>query len=81
MKPPYELVPDSISKDTVACLRALLQMAEDGKLVGIAFAAAFKQRKTIVNVAGECHRSRIFARGMVSDLHDFLRAPNIDEIK
>jgi hypothetical protein len=81
----FTLVPDAISKDTVACLRALLRLAEEGQLIGIAFAAMLKKsrnRKTaIVNTAGECHKSRIFTRGMVRDLDDFLRASNIDQIK
>lgn len=81
----FTLVPDAISKDTVACLRALLQEAESGSLIGIAFAAMFKkgrgQKQTIVNTAGECHKSRIFTRGLVADLDDYLRPPNLDKIE
>lgn len=72
MKPPVTLMPDSLSTDTVELCRTLLEHAESGNIVGIAFAAQLKQRKYIVNTAGECHRNPTWTRGMVAALDDEL---------
>lgn len=72
MKPPFRLVPDAISTDTTTALRQLLQLAESGELIGIAFAAMMKQRRYFVNTAGEAHRNPTFARGIVAALDDDL---------
>ena len=74
-KRPFQLVPDTISTDTVSCLEALLSEARQGSVIGLAFVAMFKGRTYIVNTAGECHRNRAFTRGMVADLNDKLGAP------
>lgn len=74
MKPPFILVPDTISNDTVECLTTLLEFARKGEVVGIAFAAALKKRAYITNTAGECFRNPTFARGMVAALDDQLSA-------
>lgn len=68
MKPPYILVPDTVSNDTVKCLETLLHEARAGNLIGVAFAAMLKRRGYIVNTAGECHRNPTFSRGMVAAL-------------
>lgn len=72
MKPPFILIPDTISNDTVKCLEQLLDHAKRGDVIGIAFAAMLKRRGYIVNTAGEAHRNPTFARGMVSALNDQL---------
>lgn len=72
MKPPFLLVPDTVSNDTVECLQALLDHAKKGEVIGIAFAAVLKRRAFITNSAGECFRSPTFARGMVAALDDQL---------
>lgn len=72
MKPPFALVPDSLSTDTIECLEQLLEHAKRGDLVGIAFAAMLKRRGYIVNSAGEAHRNPTFARGMIASLSDQL---------
>lgn len=72
MKPPFILVQDTVSNDTVACLEALLKEARKGQLIGIAYAGMLKKRGYIVNTAGECHRNATFARGMVAALDDQL---------
>lgn len=72
MKPPYRLVPDTLSADTVECLRQLLEDAEAGKIQGLVFGAMYRGRTVIVNSAGECRRNRIFARGIVAELNDEL---------
>jgi hypothetical protein len=65
-------VTDSLSHDTVEALRELLEHAEAGEIVGIAFAAMYQRREFITNSAGECHRNPVFARGMVAALDDEL---------
>lgn len=72
MKPPFRLVPDAISKDTIKCLEQLLGAAREGHVIGLAYAAMLKRREYIVNTAGEAHRNPTFARGMVSALDDQL---------
>ena len=72
MRPPYHLVPDTISKDTVECLEQLLFEARRGRVIGLAYVAMMKRREYIVNTAGEAHRNPTFARGMVSALDDQL---------
>lgn len=72
MKPPFRLVPDTISTDTTKALEQLLDLARRGELIGIAFAAMQKQRRYFVNTAGEAHRNPGFARSCVSVLDDEL---------
>lgn len=72
MRPPFRLVPDAISNDTATALRQLLDLAERGELIGVAFAAMMRQRRFFVNTAGEAHRNPVFARGMVAALQDDL---------
>lgn len=64
----YHLVPDDISGDTVTALEQLLADARDGKLIGLAFGAMYKRKRCIVNTAGECRHSPIFATGMAVEL-------------
>ncbi len=73
MKPPYHLVADSLSDDTVECLATLLDDAKRGRVLGIAFAAILSRREFITNTAGECSRNPVFARGLVAALDDELR--------
>lgn len=74
MRPPYVLIPDALSHDTIQCLEAMLDEARSGELIGIAFGAIFKRRTYIVNSAGEAYRSPTFARGIVAALDDELSA-------
>lgn len=71
---PFQLIrhPDALSSDTVECLRELLMEAQQGDMIGIAFAAMYRRRKYIVDAAGEAYRNPTFARGMVDALHDEL---------
>lgn len=72
-RPPYRLeAAAGFSHDTIQTLRDLLQFAEAGEVVGIAFAAMFKQRRFVIDTAGECHRNPVFTRGMVAALDDCL---------
>lgn len=72
MKPPFRLVPDSLSTDTEEALAQLLDLARRGELIGVAFAGMLRQRRYFVNTAGEAHRNPTFARGCVSALDDEL---------
>lgn len=73
MKPPFRLVPDTLSDDTVECLRQLLAEAERGNIMGLAFVALVRDRRFIRNVAGECARNPLYTRGLVAALDDHLR--------
>jgi hypothetical protein len=72
VKPPFRLVPDTLSTDTEEALTQLLDLARRGELIGVAFAGMLKQRRYFVNTAGEAHRNPTFARGMVAALDDEL---------
>lgn len=72
MRRPFQLVPDTISTDTVECLEQLLDGARRGQIIGMAYAVMLKKREYIVNTAGEAHRNPTFARGMVCALNDDL---------
>lgn len=72
MRPPFVLIPDSLSTEMVECTRQLHEQALKGDLIGLAFAGMIKRRGYIVNSAGEAHRSPTFARGMLLSLDDQL---------
>ena len=72
MKPPFRLIPDTLSTDTAEALAQLLDLARRGELIGVAFAGMLKQRRYFVNTAGEAHRNPTFARGIVAALDDSL---------
>lgn len=71
-RPPFSLIPDTISTDTVECLDELLRMARSGEVIGVAYVAMLKRRKYIANAAGEAHRNPTFTRGMIQVLDDEL---------
>ncbi|WKB52293.1 hypothetical protein [Eleftheria terrae] len=71
-RPPFTLVRDLHSHDTVKALEQLLEEARQGKVIGIAFAAMCRRRRFFVSAAGEAHRNPTFARGMVAALDDSL---------
>jgi len=50
----------------------MLADAKDGELVGIAFAALYRDRHYEVDTTGEAHTDPTFARGMVCALYDLL---------
>lgn len=63
--PPARPVVDQMTVDT---LRGLLYEAQDGKLVGIAYAAMYTDREWDYLSTGEAHRNPVWALGM---LHAF----------
>lgn len=79
MKPPFRLLTlDSVSHDTVSCLRALLEKAESGEVIGVAYAAMYKRRRYTVHTCGEAFRNPTFTLGMahmlIDDLSDKVRS-------
>lgn len=78
MRRPFRLVPDSISHDTVEALRELLDDAQNGRVIGVAFVVMYKRREFIGNAAGEALRNPVWTRGMLAALDDKL-ARQIDQ--
>src|SRR5690606_29479065 len=72
MRPPFRLVPDTISADTVETLQALLNDARAGKAIDIGFVVMYRGRRFIANAPGEARRSPVFTRGMLTCLDDKL---------
>lgn len=72
MKPPFRLVQDSLSKETVVALTELLQQARLGQIYGIAFVAMVKGRYFIAGTAGECGRNLDYTRALLLRLDDQL---------
>jgi hypothetical protein len=72
MKPPFVLIPDAVSPDTVECLETLLKHAQAGEVIGLGFVAMLKRRGYIANTAGEAYRNPTFTRGMLLALDDKL---------
>lgn len=72
MKPPFKLIPDSLSTDTIEALEQLLDQARNGEVIGIAFGVMLRQRKFLVNTAGEAHRNPGFSLQMTRMLDDHL---------
>lgn len=70
--PPFILVPDALSSDTVECLEQLLEQAKRGQVIGLGFVAMLKKRGYIVNTTGEAHRNPTWSRGMLRALDDKL---------
>lgn len=68
----YQLIPDSVSHDTVQALETLLAGARAGDVTGLAYAAALRQQRFITDVAGTLYRNATLARGMVASLDDTL---------
>jgi hypothetical protein len=71
-KPPFGLVPNDVSTDTVECLETLLEQAKRGQVIGLAYAALLRKRAYVVNASGEAHRNPTFSRGCVQALCDEL---------
>jgi hypothetical protein len=73
MKAPFRLVQPPACHDTVKALAELLEDAQNGHLIGVAFCAMYKRREFIVGTTGEADRSPVFTRGMLACLDDKLR--------
>lgn len=71
-KPPFHLVQDGLSSDTLKALEILIKDAADGELIGMAYVAMYRRREYTASATGECRRNPTFARGMISALDDVL---------
>jgi hypothetical protein len=56
--------------DTVQRLRSLLEQAEAGELVGLAWVAMYRGRDYTVNTCGAMHKNPTFCRGAIAALSD-----------
>lgn len=68
MKPPFRLVGEMVSHDTVKVLTELLEQARVGKVIGLAVVAVYKCRVYEFAITGEAERSPTFALGAISKL-------------
>lgn len=72
MKPPFRLVHQDLSHETVQALEHLLREAQRGRIIGVAFVAMTKRREYLADTTGEAFRNPTFARGMLASLDDHL---------
>lgn len=70
----YTLIRDTVSRDTVEALEQLLEAARQGQVIGLAFGAMLKERRYLVNCAGEACGDPTTARGIIHALDDELAA-------
>ena len=70
--PPYRLIPQEVSHDTVDVLEMLLTLAKAGQLTGIAYVCTLKKQRYLTDVAGFCYKNPTYTRGMVAFLSDKL---------
>lgn len=68
MKPPFRLVGEMISHDTVEVLSELLQQAKAGDVIGVALVALQRKRQYEFALTGEAARSPTFTLGTVAKL-------------
>lgn len=68
MKPPFHLVGEMVSHDTVEVLTQLLKEARAGNVIGLALVSMHKQRNYEFAITGEAERSPTFALGTVAKL-------------
>lgn len=72
MRKPFTLAPSHTSEDVVEALEFLLTKARKGDVYGFAYVAQLKQRKFIMDTAGESHRNPLFTLSLVHVLADSL---------
>lgn len=69
---PYRLIQEEVSHDTVEVLDALLSLAKEGQITGIAYVCTMKRQRYVTDVAGFCYKNPTYTRGMVAFLSDKL---------
>lgn len=69
---PFSPITEVVSHDTVDALRRLLDDAERGEVIGLAYAVMYKRRTYMVDAAGEAYRNPTFALGMTHVLSSVL---------
>ena len=73
MKPPFRLAQEMLSHDTIEALRVLLEEAERGDILGMAFVVMHKRRSFTVDATGEARRNPIWSIGALAMLDEHLR--------
>jgi hypothetical protein len=68
MRPFTSISMDSVSRDTVLCLRQLIEEVERGEVVGVAYAAIHRHRHYSTHACGEAWRNPMFSAGIVGAL-------------
>ncbi|MGQ3051065.1 MAG: hypothetical protein ACT6S0_04710 [Roseateles sp.] len=58
----------SVSHETVECLRELLSQAEAGKIIGISYTVMAANREFFYSSCGEAHRNPAWATAMAATL-------------
>lgn len=69
----FRLIPDPISHEVIEAATQLLDGAQSGEIVGMAFIVMLTGRKFFTNVAGGCRSDPHLTRGMLLALDDELR--------
>ncbi len=67
-KPPFRLVGETRSQDTIKVLSELLEEARQGHVIGLAAVAVYKRRAYEFAITGESARSPTFTLGAISKL-------------
>lgn len=74
MKKPFTVVHEQVSHDAIEALEFLLERAQRGELIGIAYGAMLRDRTCIIDTAGEAYRNPLFTLGVVCLLSDDVAA-------
>jgi hypothetical protein len=61
-----------VSEETVQALDELLEKARRGEVVGVAYAAMYRQREYSVRTCGDMHTNPTYCRGAVAALGDHI---------
>jgi len=72
MKPPFRVIAENPSSDTMHVLMELMELAHKGELIGLAFVSLHKRRKVQTGATGEASRSPVFTIGAVRILEQNL---------
>lgn len=70
--PPLRLVDTFISDDTIAALESLLVRARAGEVIGLAYVAIARERRSYVDTAGEATRNPTYTLGIVRLLDELI---------
>jgi hypothetical protein len=72
-KPPYLVLGEQLSQDTIECLEQLLAEAKAGRVIGLAFVALRPHLQYYRHSCGKVWKYRPLVRGLAMDLVDDLR--------
>ena len=72
IRPSLHVVSRKPKADVIQRLEILLELARQGEVTGIAFAATLQSMRYITDVAGICYEQPTYTRGMLATLADEL---------